>query len=143
MHLSHIKLFKQTASERSHVDYSVEGLLREYEQNGIALGIGMGLTETDKESFPDRDAKTPMGLDMVADYPSQVRVLILTSLTLPVWTHWNGLCSSRKLSESKFISDTTRSMLMTMSINRCMNWQSNVRFLLSITLVIHIRNGGS
>ncbi|MCY9747535.1 amidohydrolase, partial [Paenibacillus larvae] len=72
MHLSHIKSFKQTASERSHVDYSVEGLLREYEQNGIALGIGMGLTETDKESFPDRDAKTPMGLDMVADYPSQV-----------------------------------------------------------------------
>jgi uncharacterized protein len=72
MHLSHIKSFKQTASERSHVDYSVKGLLREYEENGIVLGLGMGLTETDKEGFPDRDAETPMGLDMVADYPNQV-----------------------------------------------------------------------
>ena len=72
MHLSHIDSFKQTAAERSFVNYSVEGLLREYEAQGIVLGIGMGVTETAGEGFPDRDAPTPMGLDMVSSYPNSI-----------------------------------------------------------------------
>lgn len=42
MHLSHIASFKETAENRSFVDYSVDGLLREYAENGVVLGIGMG-----------------------------------------------------------------------------------------------------
>ncbi|CAH0120208.1 MULTISPECIES: amidohydrolase family protein [unclassified Paenibacillus] len=73
MHLSHIESFKETAAARSLVDYSVEGLLREYEENGVVLGIGMGVTETDGEGFPDRGAATPMGLDMVeSPFPPQI-----------------------------------------------------------------------
>ncbi|MDK8183475.1 TatD family hydrolase [Paenibacillus sp. UMB4589-SE434] len=72
MHLSHIDSFKKTASERSFVEYSVRGLLQEYEQAGVVLGIGMGLTETDEEGFPDRGASTPMGLDMLEEYPRQI-----------------------------------------------------------------------
>lgn len=72
MHLSHIDSFKQTARERSFVDYSVAGLLREYEENGVVLGIGMGVTETPAEGFPDRQAVSPMGLDMVEEYPKQI-----------------------------------------------------------------------
>ncbi|MCR8842141.1 amidohydrolase [Paenibacillus sp. SC116] len=71
MHLSHIDSFRTTALERSHVDYSVSGLLREYEENGVVLGIGMGVTETAAGGFPDREANTPMRLDMLEQYPRQ------------------------------------------------------------------------
>ncbi|WP_217562600.1 amidohydrolase family protein [Paenibacillus sp. GbtcB18] len=73
MHLSHIASFKDTASTRSFVDYSVEGLLSEYAAQGVVLGIGMGLTESAPGGFPDREASTPMGLDMItAAFPKQV-----------------------------------------------------------------------
>lgn len=72
MHLSHIASFKETADNRSFVDYSVDGLLREYAENGVVLGIGMGVTETAAGGFPDREAPTPMGLDMVDSYPGQI-----------------------------------------------------------------------
>ncbi|MBP1988749.1 amidohydrolase family protein [Paenibacillus eucommiae] len=72
MHLSHITSFKETAECRSFVDYSVEGLLREYAENGVVLGIGMGVTETAPGGFPDQESSTPMGLDMVQSYPQQI-----------------------------------------------------------------------
>ncbi|GIN98998.1 hypothetical protein J6TS1_48680 [Siminovitchia terrae] len=43
MHLSNIASFKETVAIRSYVDYSVEGLLREYAAQSVVLGIGMGL----------------------------------------------------------------------------------------------------
>ncbi|MFP3388525.1 amidohydrolase family protein [Brevibacillus sp. SIMBA_040] len=72
MHLSHIEEFKRTAEEESFVDYSVEGILQEYADNGVVLGIGMGLTETQKYGFPDAEAVTPMGLDLTDDLPPQL-----------------------------------------------------------------------
>ncbi|BFH62643.1 amidohydrolase family protein [Paenibacillus azoreducens] len=73
VHLSHIDSFKETAAARSFVDYSVEGLLSEYAMQGVVLGIGMGLTESVPQGFPDRKAPTPMGLDMItASFPEQV-----------------------------------------------------------------------
>ncbi|MED1797754.1 amidohydrolase family protein [Brevibacillus porteri] len=71
MHLSHIKEFKRTAAEKSFVDYSVAGLLQEYAENGVVLGIGMGLTETQPDGFPDVEAVTPMGLDLTDELPPQ------------------------------------------------------------------------
>lgn len=71
MHLSHIQTFKDTASESSSVQYSIDGLLQEYKECGVVLGIGMGITETMDGAFPDPQAKTPMGLDMIDQYPPQ------------------------------------------------------------------------
>jgi hypothetical protein len=39
LHFSRIESFKRTAAEISHVDYSSEGLRREYEECGITAGI--------------------------------------------------------------------------------------------------------
>lgn len=72
MHLSNIKSFHDTAEKLSFVDYSAAGILKEYEEAGVVLGIGMGLTETDKMGFPDYEAQTPMGLDLVDELPSSI-----------------------------------------------------------------------
>ncbi|WP_232695931.1 amidohydrolase family protein [Brevibacillus daliensis] len=72
MHLSRIEEFKRTAAEKSFVDYSVKGTLQEYAENGVVLGIGMGLTETQQDGFPDAEAVTPMGLDMIEELPPQL-----------------------------------------------------------------------
>ncbi|MFD2118014.1 amidohydrolase family protein [Paenibacillus yanchengensis] len=73
MHLSHITSFQETAQSRSFVNYSVEGLLREYAANNVVLGIGMGLTETVSHGFPDQLSHTPMGLDMITEqFPKQI-----------------------------------------------------------------------
>lgn len=72
MHLSHIQEFKSTAAEKSFVDYSLDGILKEYRDNDVVLGIGMGLTETKPGCFPDEEATTPMGLDLVEALPPQL-----------------------------------------------------------------------
>ncbi|MDF2682683.1 MAG: amidohydrolase [Brevibacillus sp.] len=72
MHLSRIEEFKRTAAEKSFVDYSVTGILQEYAENGVVLGIGMGLTETQQDGFPDAEAVTPMGLDLAEELPHQL-----------------------------------------------------------------------
>ena len=72
MHLSHIAEFKATAAKKSFVDYSAEGILHEYADNNVVLGIGMGLTETKQGAFPDDEAVTPMGLDLAEHLPSQI-----------------------------------------------------------------------
>ncbi|UVI28438.1 amidohydrolase family protein [Paenibacillus spongiae] len=72
MHLSRIEEFKRTAAEKSRVDYSAAGILREYAENGVVLGIGMGLAETQPDGFPDAEAVTPMGLDLTEELPPQL-----------------------------------------------------------------------
>ncbi|USG64362.1 amidohydrolase [Brevibacillus ruminantium] len=72
MHLSRIEEFKRTAAEKSFVDYSVTGILEEYAENGVVLGIGMGLTETKPFGFPDAEAVTPMGLDLTDGLPPKL-----------------------------------------------------------------------
>ncbi|MBG9793491.1 amidohydrolase [Paenibacillus dendritiformis] len=72
MHLSHIQEFKATAAEKSFVDYSLDGILKEYRDNDVVLGIGMGLTETKPGGFPDEEAATTMGLDLAETLPPQL-----------------------------------------------------------------------
>lgn len=72
MHLSNIEEFKRTAEELSFVDYSNQGIVEEYKRNNVVLGIGMGLTETEKNGFPDTSASTPMGLDLEAQLPANI-----------------------------------------------------------------------
>ncbi|GKU80580.1 amidohydrolase family protein [Paenibacillus sp. L3-i20] len=72
MHLSQIAEFHRTAKELSFVDYSVAGILQEYAENNVVLGIGMGLTETKADGFPDAESITPMGLDLTDALPPQL-----------------------------------------------------------------------
>lgn len=64
MHFSNIESFKRTAAELSKLDYSYEGLQKEYREANVVLGIGMGLTEMEKDGFPDPSSPTPMGMDL-------------------------------------------------------------------------------
>ncbi len=72
MHLSKIQSFRETAETRSFVDYSKEGILKEYREAGVVLGIGMGLEETAGMGFPDHDAKNPMLLDLEDELPMEI-----------------------------------------------------------------------
>jgi uncharacterized protein len=72
MHLSNIKSFYETAEKLSFVDYSNKGIIKEYEEANVVLGIGMGVTETEKQGFPDYEAITPMGLDLEEDIPGNI-----------------------------------------------------------------------
>lgn len=72
MHLSNIKSFFETAEKLSFVNYSTKGILEEYRQANVVLGIGMGLTETNKQGFPDYEAVTPMGLDLESEIPENI-----------------------------------------------------------------------
>lgn len=76
MHLSHIEEFHRTARQLSGVDYSANGLLQEYADHNVVLGIGMGLAETKAEGFPDADAINPMILDMADDMPASIAYCI-------------------------------------------------------------------
>jgi len=72
MHFSNITSFKETASNLSKLDYSSAGLLQEYRDANVVLGIAMGLTETKTEGFPDYEAETPMGLDLEEQLPANI-----------------------------------------------------------------------
>jgi uncharacterized protein len=72
MHLSNIKSFYETAEKLSFVDYSNKGIVNEYEEANVVLGIGMGVTETENMGFPDYEATTPMGLDLETDIPANI-----------------------------------------------------------------------
>jgi hypothetical protein len=69
MHFSDIEEFKRTAQDKSLLDYSSQGIAREYKESNVILGIGMGLTEKQKDGFPDPSASTPMGLDLEETIP--------------------------------------------------------------------------
>ncbi len=70
IHLSNIESFRQTADQLSFVDYSAEGLQREFEQNDVVLGVGMGVTEQTPGAFPDSASPNPMLLDLEPEVPA-------------------------------------------------------------------------
>lgn len=70
IHLSDIESFRHTANQLSFVDYSAEGLKREFEQNDVVLGVGMGVTEQTAGAFPDSSSPNPMLLDLEPEVPS-------------------------------------------------------------------------
>ncbi|MHC0037009.1 amidohydrolase family protein [Pseudoneobacillus sp. C159] len=72
MHLSNIESFYETAEKLSFVDYSNKGIIKEYAEANVVLGIGMGVTETPKMGFPDYEAVTPMGLDLEVEIPANI-----------------------------------------------------------------------
>jgi uncharacterized protein len=72
MHYSNIESFKHTAKDLSKLDYSYDGIIKEYEKAGVVLGIAMGLTEKEVEGFPDPLAATPMGIDLDDKIPENV-----------------------------------------------------------------------
>jgi hypothetical protein len=70
MHFSDILSFKGTALEISDLDYSSIGLKREYEENNVIAGIGMGISETEEGNFPDYNTSNPMRLDLQVPNPA-------------------------------------------------------------------------
>lgn len=54
------------------VDYSHQGIINEYRNANVVLGIAMGITETKAGEFPDMEATTPMGIELEAGIPSNV-----------------------------------------------------------------------
>lgn len=72
MHFSNITSFKETAVSLSKLDYSGPGLMQEYRDANVVLGVAMGVTETKEDGFPDNDAATPMGLDLEEGIPANI-----------------------------------------------------------------------
>lgn len=72
IHFSKIESFKDTALEKSYIDYSGDGLKKEYDQCGVIIGIGMGVTESGEEIFPDKTSENPMRLDLEEKLPEFV-----------------------------------------------------------------------
>ncbi|WP_425448925.1 amidohydrolase family protein [Dethiothermospora halolimnae] len=69
LHFSDIQSFKDTAKDISYIDYSSKGLKKEFDDNNIIMGIGMGLTEESMGGFPDNNSQNPMGLDLEESIP--------------------------------------------------------------------------
>jgi len=69
IHLSDIDSFRRTAADLSGVDYTAAGLKAEFDQSGVILGIGMGVTEQTTGAFPDSSSPNPMGLDLAETVP--------------------------------------------------------------------------
>jgi len=67
IHFSNVQAFYGAADE-SGVDYSYDGYIKERTAAGIVGGICMGLTESTRFAFPDKNAQTPMPADL-ADTP--------------------------------------------------------------------------
>lgn len=72
IHYSKINSFRETAEQISKVDYSREGIQKEFKENNVALGIAMGVTETKGEGFPDSASPSPMGIDLTEEIPSNI-----------------------------------------------------------------------
>ncbi|WP_214484279.1 TatD family hydrolase [Bacillus sp. SM2101] len=72
LHFSNINSFFQTADEMSKVNYSSEGIVKEFEDANVVLGIAMGLTETSNQGFPSKYAQTPMGIDLSSSIPPSI-----------------------------------------------------------------------
>lgn len=72
MHFSDIESFKTTARDLSKVDYSYQGIQKEYAEANVVLGIGMGVTEKAPGGFPDAASPTPMGMDLDDQLPPSI-----------------------------------------------------------------------
>ncbi|MEN6328093.1 MAG: hypothetical protein ABFD18_18015 [Syntrophomonas sp.] len=73
MHFSNITRFVNMAKSISLVNYPEEGLKREFEQSDIVMGIGMGVNESKRKSFPDEKVQNPMNLDLESKTPETLR----------------------------------------------------------------------
>ena len=73
IHLSNIEVLKQGALQNPGIEYSLEGLIAEFDEAGIEMGIGMGLTEVAPDTFPCSAAINPMTLDMVNTFPERLK----------------------------------------------------------------------
>lgn len=76
LHFSNLGMFHETAANRSHVSYSSAGLLREFAEADVLLGIGMGMAETTPGGFPDSGAVNPMTLDLEPAVPPQLALCV-------------------------------------------------------------------
>jgi len=63
MHFSNLQAF-YGAADVSGVDYSYEGYMKEREAAGILGSVCMGLVETERFTFPDKAALSPMIADL-------------------------------------------------------------------------------
>ncbi|MCH1627113.1 amidohydrolase family protein [Fredinandcohnia quinoae] len=72
IHYSNIRSFHDTATELSKVDYSFNGIQKEFKDNNVVLGIAMGVTEKAGEGFPDSASPTPMGIDLTEEIPNNI-----------------------------------------------------------------------
>lgn len=72
LHFSNIESFKRTAKELSFIDYSSQGLAKEFRESNVVIGIAMGLTEKSLGGFPDYETVNPMGLDLENSIPDSV-----------------------------------------------------------------------
>ncbi|MCF8067152.1 MAG: amidohydrolase family protein [Desulfobacterales bacterium] len=72
MHFSNLESFKYTADNISKLDYSARGLKKEFRDSNVILGVGMGVTEAERGSFPCAKAENPMGLDLGTRTPANV-----------------------------------------------------------------------
>ncbi|WP_338543795.1 amidohydrolase family protein [Paenibacillus tundrae] len=83
VHYSNIAAFKETAETLAAIDYSEKGLLQEFDKAGVIAGVGMGVTETVPDAFPDSHALNPMLLDLSAELPNHLYTCIgINPLTL-------------------------------------------------------------
>ncbi|WP_145047600.1 amidohydrolase family protein [Paenibacillus xylanexedens] len=87
VHYSNIAAFKETAETLAAIDYSEKGLLEEFGKAGVIAGVGMGVTETVPDAFPDSHALNPMLLDLSEELPNHLYTCIgINPLTL----HFEG-----------------------------------------------------
>ncbi|MCM3172061.1 amidohydrolase family protein [Paenibacillus sp. MER 99-2] len=83
VHYSDIAAFKETAETLASIDYSEKGLLEEFSKAGVIAGVGMGVTETVPDAFPDPNALNPMLLDLSEGLPNHLYTCIgINPLTL-------------------------------------------------------------
>ncbi|MCG7376388.1 amidohydrolase family protein [Paenibacillus sp. ACRSA] len=83
VHYSNIAAFKETAETLAAIDYSEKGLLHEFNKTGVIAGVGMGVTETIPDAFPDANALNPMMLDLSEELPDNLYTCIgINPLTL-------------------------------------------------------------
>jgi len=73
LHFSDVKRFRNCADKISKINYSIEGLKKDFEKNGIILGIGMGLEETHDKAFPDNEQCNPMTINLETNIPSWLK----------------------------------------------------------------------
>ncbi|MDQ0171534.1 amidohydrolase family protein [Paenibacillus tundrae] len=83
VHYSNIAAFRETAETLAAIDYSEKGLLQEFDKAGVIAGVGMGVTETVPDAFPDANALNPMMLDLSEEIPDNLYTCIgINPLTL-------------------------------------------------------------
>ena len=76
LHFSNIKRFVNTARTISCVDYSSEGLKKEFAKANVSVGVAMGVVEMHDKAFPDAHSENPMGINLEENIPAQLKYCI-------------------------------------------------------------------